>query len=165
MPIFWMDCWGHGCLSVLSCKKLQTLEAYVSALPWGPETSSPSLPVHPFQLLHPNPHAHGVVRSMMLLKMSYFSFYRRRKDGRHVNYLSPEICILRGSGVFSIFFHSSIILPMVNALNHHYDKLFKARVNWRFNWLVGCFGFNGPLRQYFSLYRAVSQREGERKEK
>ena len=27
--------------------------------------------------------------------------------------------------------------------------------------LVGCFGFNGPLRQYFSLYRAVSQREGE----
>ena len=33
------------------------------------------------------------------------------------------------------------------------------------SWLVGCFGFNGPLRQYFSLYRAVSQREGERGEK
>ena len=31
--------------------------------------------------------------------------------------------------------------------------------------LVGCFGFSGPLRQYFSLYRAVSQREGERGEK
>ena len=31
--------------------------------------------------------------------------------------------------------------------------------------LVGWFGFNGPLRQYFSLYRAVSQREGERKGK
>ena len=31
-------------------------------------------------------------------------------------------------------------------------------------WLVGWFGFNGPMRQYFSLYRAVSQREGERKE-
>ena len=30
---------------------------------------------------------------------------------------------------------------------------------------VICFGFNGPLRQYFSLYRAVSQREGERGEK
>ena len=30
--------------------------------------------------------------------------------------------------------------------------------------LVGCFGFNGPLRQYFSLYRAVSQRRrGKRK--
>ena len=34
-----------------------------------------------------------------------------------------------------------------------------------YDWLVGCFGLNGPLRQYFSLYRAVSQREGERKEK
>ena len=33
------------------------------------------------------------------------------------------------------------------------------------SWLVGCYGLNGPLRQYFSLYRAVSQREGERKEK
>ena len=32
------------------------------------------------------------------------------------------------------------------------------------SWLVA-FGLNGPLRQYFSLYRAVSQREGERKEK
>ena len=31
--------------------------------------------------------------------------------------------------------------------------------------LVGYFGFNGPLRQYFSLYRAVSQREGERGER
>ena len=26
-------------------------------------------------------------------------------------------------------------------------------------WLVVCFMFDGPLRQYFSLYRAVSQRE------
>ena len=32
----------------------------------------------------------------------------------------------------------------------------------RVGWLVGCLGFNGPLRQYVSLYRAVSQREGER---
>ena len=31
---------------------------------------------------------------------------------------------------------------------------------YRKYWLVGCLGFNGPLRQYFSLYRAVSQREG-----
>ena len=27
-------------------------------------------------------------------------------------------------------------------------------------WLFGCFGFNGLLRQYLSLFRAVSQREG-----
>ena len=32
-------------------------------------------------------------------------------------------------------------------------------------WLVGCFGFHGPLTQYFTLYRAVSQREGERRAK
>ena len=32
-------------------------------------------------------------------------------------------------------------------------------------WLVGCFGFKGLLGQYFSLCRAVSQREGERGEK
>ena len=31
-------------------------------------------------------------------------------------------------------------------------------------WLV-VFGFNDPLRQYFSLYRVVSQREGERRER
>ena len=40
----------------------------------------------------------------------------------------------------------------------------EALVN-HLGWLFGCFGLNGPLRQYFSLYRAVSQREGERKEK
>ena len=31
-------------------------------------------------------------------------------------------------------------------------------------WLVG-FGLNGPFSQYFSLYRAVSQREEEREKK
>ena len=43
----------------------------------------------------------------------------------------------------------------------------KAIINLpgKIGWLVGCFGFNGPLRQYFSLYRAVSQRGGERREK
>ena len=40
------------------------------------------------------------------------------------------------------------------SLNSQYDV----------GWLVG-FGFNGPLRQYFSLYGAVSQREGERGKK
>ena len=36
---------------------------------------------------------------------------------------------------------------------------------WTTITVVGCLGFNDPLRQYFSLYRAVSQREGERGEK
>ena len=46
-----------------------------------------------------------------------------------------------------------------------YSKLELFPLNDIKSWLVGCFGLNGPLRQYFSLYRAVSQREGERKEK
>ena len=41
------------------------------------------------------------------------------------------------------------------------DKMAKTD---KVGWLVG-FGFNGPLRQYFSLYRAVSHREGERGKK
>ena len=40
----------------------------------------------------------------------------------------------------------------------------KSRVT-RPDWLVGWFWVYGPLRQYFSLYRAVSQREGERGKK
>ena len=32
-------------------------------------------------------------------------------------------------------------------------------------WLVDCFGLNSLLGQYFSLYRAISQREGEKGEK
>ena len=38
-------------------------------------------------------------------------------------------------------------------------------MGWDGMGLVGCYGLKGPLRQYFSLYRADSQREGERKEK
>ena len=34
----------------------------------------------------------------------------------------------------------------------------------KMNNMVGCFDFSGPLRQYFSLYRAVSQR-GRRRER
>ena len=34
------------------------------------------------------------------------------------------------------------------------------RTRWK-GWLLGYFGFNGPLRQYFRLYRAVSLREEE----
>ena len=52
------------------------------------------------------------------------------------------------------------------SLHRNRNSLFQCMYyNKSIDWLVGCFGFNGPLRQYFSLYRAVSQREGERKEK
>ena len=33
-----------------------------------------------------------------------------------------------------------------------------------FGWLVG-FGFNGPLRQYFSLYQAKEREKEERKDR
>ena len=39
------------------------------------------------------------------------------------------------------------------------------RTQSMFGWLVGCFGCNGHLRQYFSLYRAISPREGDRRER
>ena len=41
----------------------------------------------------------------------------------------------------------------------------KIKLAITFHWLVGCFGFNGPLRQYFSLYLSISQREIDRGEK
>ena len=52
-------------------------------------------------------------------------------------------------------------------IEHRFLKMIDDRVNKKpinSNFLVGL-GFNGPLRQYFSVYRAVSQREGERGEK
>ena len=48
--------------------------------------------------------------------------------------------------IFSLVYHFSFLSP----------SLWETA---RYSCLVGCFGFNGPLRQYFSLYRAVSQRE------
>ena len=52
---------------------------------------------------------------------------------------------------------------MSHFLGYGHKVVFQSPLD--FSWLVGCFGLNGPLRQYFSLYRAVSQREGERGEK
>ena len=40
--------------------------------------------------------------------------------------------------------------------------IFVSKILGTFHICSSCFGLNGPLRQYFSLYRAVSQREGER---
>ena len=46
--------------------------------------------------------------------------------------------------------------------NCRFDMIMKERIGGR---LVGCFGFYGRLRQYFSLYRAVFQREREEEKK
>ena len=58
---------------------------------------------------------------------------------------------------FYFFLWKTVEYPSVEIIIPYYVTLMI--------WLVGCIGFNGPLRQYFSLYQAVSQREGERGEK
>ena len=50
--------------------------------------------------------------------------------------------------------------------DHHFEQVPEEFDKSRtIVWLFCRFGFNGPFRQYFSLYRAVSQREGGRGEK
>ena len=44
-------------------------------------------------------------------------------------------------------------------------SLAKLLVLTTIGWLVACFGLKSPLRQYFSLYRADPQGEGQRREK
>ena len=48
--------------------------------------------------------------------------------------------------------YKKILADLVHALGNFYLQ----------NCLAGCFGLNGVLRQYFSLYRAVSQLNEER---
>ena len=45
------------------------------------------------------------------------------------------------------------------------ENILLTDAGWLVGCLVGCCGFNGPLRQYFSLYRAVFRREREKEEK
>ena len=62
-----------------------------------------------------------------------------------------------------------LLLENNKGLSHETWSMFTSRreklqmiISFR---LVGCFGFSGPLSQYFSLYGAASQRGGERGEK
>ena len=73
----------------------------------------------------------------------YINVRSRKKNETAVFKLKPAI-----AAMFSIFCHCTVI---------HCDA---GGVS-----LVGCFGFNGPLRQYFSLYRAVSQEREKEKRK
>ena len=63
------------------------------------------------------------------------------------------------------FIEQRNILCSTSTSNVCRDERIVERGVWLVGWLVGCLRLNGPLRQYFILYRAVSQREGERKEK
>ena len=63
------------------------------------------------------------------------------------------------------FFHISVLHVEISHQCFNVKNRMYVHVYTLVGWLVGCFGLNGPLRQYLSLYRAVSQREGEREEK
>ena len=58
-----------------------------------------------------------------------------------------------------------VTISYTGGSNSYYSKLKIQKLCFFcfVGWLVGCIGLYGPLRQYFSLYRAVSQREGEKK--
>ena len=68
-------------------------------------------------------------------------------------------CYRQGTDFYCCCQPGMLIDPLMsNGLFHTYsmdESFHHIRV-----WLIGCLGFNGPLRQYFSLYRAVFQRGG-----
>ena len=68
----------------------------------------------------------------------------------------------------NIFLHLTHVRGLIHGTGKQRSERFEVRTQSReFGcWMVGCFGFNGPLGQYFSLYRTVSQkRERKRKER
>ena len=81
-----------------------------------------------------------------------FTRLGQRKERLHIFF--PFVYLQEG-------FFGGVFLPF-EVLNRTYFDTFLESLG--LDWLVG-FGFNGPLRQYFSLYRAVSQRVGGRGKK
>ena len=77
----------------------------------------------------------------------------------HLIVLIPDHCL-------SIYFTETLrsLFAVSNQTSSKHSTVNPLIPKLVVGWLVGCFGLNGPLKQYFSLYRAVSQREGERKE-
>ena len=69
---------------------------------------------------------------------------------------------IKYDNVFSTELFVSKFDPVIDPLGIESDLIDTIVVTFQ---LVGCFGLNCPLRQYFSLYRAISQREEERNEK
>ena len=86
----------------------------------------------------------------------------------HVRYFSPNLyCpnLCDAAIVTSVCSAYTIVLLRISTSMYIYFINIYVSPSYLLNCCCCCFGFNGPLRQYFSLYRAVSQREGERGEK
>ena len=60
------------------------------------------------------------------------------------------------AGLPAVLGNRLVVCFGLNGPLRQYFSLYRAVSQREGDWLVGCFGFNGPLRQYFSLYRAVS---------
>ena len=91
-----------------------------------------------------------------------------------VSFLSPSLWERPDKGslspkttnqqTFNIYLYLVLFLYITRiTINYNIPHLKSPKNQNRRVWLVGCFGFNGPLRQYFSLYQTVFQREGEKK--
>ena len=75
-----------------------------------------------------------------------------------IKFLGQCVCV-RSEGLKRFIVEQSAPFVLLQCIRHTIVRITKN------GWLVGCFGFNGSLEQYFSLCRAVSQREREREEK
>ena len=88
-----------------------------------------------------------------ILQISYNNM-RRETESRIVEWVVRSPFILCHA-----FLSKTLRVNMVAAI----DWCSHTTHDWI--WLVSCFGFNGPLWQYFSLYRAVSQRVRKKRNK
>ena len=82
--------------------------------------------------------------------------------------LIGKCALIRSNTVFDYILKIKVVsFQKISELHYirTHDNARSVSETYFLGWLVGCFGFNGPLRQYFSLYKTVSQREGERGEK
>ena len=68
---------------------------------------------------------------------------------------------VRGWGVDGVWLSAAVKAGNAGFWIESYG-IFVSQILGTFLICSSCFVLNGPLRQYFSLYRAVSQREGER---
>ena len=84
----------------------------------------------------------------------------------HTNIRGNELADLEAKSALSLSINN-LKIPHSDFKSNIHQHVMKCQSVWEEQtgcWLV-VLGLNDPLRQYFSLYRVVSQREGERGEK